>query len=608
MGIVRSALASALACAALGSVLAITGCGGGGGDDGGAGTTPPPAVPPPAPPPASAPASAADHSLATASTDTLPTGARIDVSMRKLMPLNLNDRATFARSVGGAASGTATRQSAAALDASDNITVTESVDSTSTTERFKASTDGLVLADPLRAQATLAGAYDAFPSVVLYPSPFYAAGSTRIHFRQGSLGVDVDGDGKSDYFSATLLQKFVGFETLPLFGASVEVAHFRTEISLTTQSVATGAQKYSIRTEDVWLADNVGPVRIDRAVNVDGVLQPVVRLDLQSATIAGVQYPAPPSSINITIPLEHEFLVYDKKRGVYYASMTSSSTQANRIATINASTGAVTYSAPVGSSPKAMAVSSDGASLWVALDGTGHVARLNLPSMTQAALISLPLTVFVGPLFAEELSASPTVADAVAVSLYVKGFSPRYAGLGLIRGDVLQPTVSQTFIGANTISFDAAGSGSVLYGYNNEVSGFEVQRFDVSASGVVLRDQVSTDGGYNRKLRAGDGLILVNSKVYSATTLALLGTVAAAENCMKLPGVAKIACHTDFTGDPAKLVIVDSTSLALIATVAFAPTASAVYYLGFRLVPGATGQAAISEPDRVVLFSDAVLR
>jgi len=41
---------------------------------------------------------------------------------------------------------------------------------------------------------------------------------------------------------------------------------------LTTQSVATGAQKYSIRTEDVWLADNVGPVRIDRAVNVDGVL------------------------------------------------------------------------------------------------------------------------------------------------------------------------------------------------------------------------------------------------------------------------------------------------------------------------------------------------
>ena len=64
-------------------------------------------------------------------------------------------------------------------------------------------------------------------------------------------------------------------------------------------------------------------------------------------------------------------LLYDAARARYYASVPGSVlAQGNRIAVIDAASGAVNYSAVVGSEPGAMTLAADGASLYVALDGS----------------------------------------------------------------------------------------------------------------------------------------------------------------------------------------------------------------------------------------------
>ncbi len=597
-------------CVALCLALLLGGCGGGGGGGSAAAVAAPP-TPPPASAPASAPsAGPTTYALATIVADTYPTTGRIDVSMRDLMPLHAGDRAVYLKSVASAASApltTVTREIAPAPDAAGNLVLTETDGAATAVERYRATADGLVLVDPLGAQAALAGAYDALPSMVLYPLPFYQPGTIVIHVRQGPLNVDVDGDGQADYFYASVSQTFVGFETMTLFGVNTQVAHFRNQVQFETQSVATGARKTVARIDShVWLADGIGPVRITRSATLDGVVQAPFALDLQSATIGGVQYPIVGNPTPGGIALPHEFLVYDASRRVFYASVSSTSPQANRIATIDATTGAVSYSAAVGSLPRALAISSDYASLWVALDGSGDVVRLALPAMTEVARVKLPSYPFDGQSFAEELAASPTAANAVAVSTYFKNRSPRYAGVGLIRADALQPTMSQNFLGGNSIGFDAGGT--VLFGYDNEVTEFGLHRFDVSANGIVQRDMIQADAAFYSKLRVADGLIVISSKVFRASDLSLVATLAGGADCVKVPGASRIACHTDNINDPTKLVIFDSATFAPITTVAYATSANYIPYSRWRLVPGLPGQIAVSETDRVVLHVDNALR
>src|SRR5580765_7023541 len=73
--------------------------------------------------------------------------------------------------------------------------------------------------------------------------------------------------------------------------------------------------------------------------------------------------PPPPLPLDGTatdIPLVHNALVYDSTRNLYYASISGSApSNSNRIAIIDPSTAQVIYSAPVGSSPNALALSGD---------------------------------------------------------------------------------------------------------------------------------------------------------------------------------------------------------------------------------------------------------
>jgi hypothetical protein len=76
----------------------------------------------------------------------------------------------------------------------------------------------------------------------------------------------------------------------------------------------------------------------------------------------------------------------------------------------------------------------------------------------------------------------PGRTDAVAVSLYCKGVSPRHAGVAVYDNGVARRNRTQGHTGSNRIT--AGGERNVLYGYNNETTEFGLRRLVADRKGI----------------------------------------------------------------------------------------------------------------------------
>ncbi len=558
----------------------VSACGGGGGSDGGSS------------------AGGGGPLLPTLSQDVVPSGPRIDVSARNYLPLHAGDTWVYAKTfAGNLAGGVVTRSIATAPDQNGLVTISESVGGQAEDSALRITAAGLETLDPIGASGLWPGVYAALPAFTDVPTPFYPAGGIRKVIRQGDMLADVDGDAKNDFFRIEITQVFVGFEPLTVLGRTIEVAHFRTTLAFTIAGTSTGASATGTAIEDSWLADGLGLVRAERSATAsDGrVLEKPYSLDLVSATVNGQTSTTSGRTVNIA--LSHRALVFVASRGVYLASVSSSDpVNGNRIATIQAGNGSVTYSAPVGSGPGPMSVSADGNVLYVGLEGSGEVLKLALPSMQELARVRLPVDPYLGQLLPEDISVSPTSADVFAVSMMRTGFSPRHAGVSLVRGMVVQPQRTQQHTGSTRIAFDV--DGSWLYGYNNETTEFGLRRIEVLGDGLIER-QVVPNASYALELNVNDGFAVLGNSVFSAdASLALKGTIASAAGCAKLPGVGKIACQSTLNLN--QLVIVDSVTFSQLASPSYSTSGTNSEW---RLVPGATGQVAVSEYGRIAIFT-----
>lgn len=576
------------ACAwVLAALLAACGGGGGGGGSGGsAGTAP---------------------LLPTLSEDVAPAGARTDVSARNLFPLAVGDTWTYDRRSGstGAVTGTVTRSVAAGPDANGYLRLRE-VDGADVVDTlYRRVAAGLEMRDPFGAEGFLPGVYQALPSYIEYPTPLYPVGGLRRSLRQGSLGVDIDGDGQVDYYSAELRQIFRGFETIAVLGQPTEVAHFSITLSFLAVGTRTRVSYTVTATEETYFASGIGLVRAERAATgSDGaIVTPAYAIELRSATIGG-QVVNGTDGNSMIVRMTHADLVYDPLRAVYYASVPSSVIDGNRIARIDAQSGAVSYSAPVGSNPGALALSADGSVLYVGLGGSGEIVSLELPNLQELARVRLPMDPFFGQLFAEDISVSPASRDVFAVSTRRSGVSPRHGGVFLVRDMVVQPRRTQDHTGSNRIGFDATGS--QIYGYNNETTEFGLRRIEVLADGLREAAVVAANGGFGTMLDVRDGLALVGPSAFAAdASLAPLGSVSGAWDCSKLPGRPRVACLSSTEAN--RLVVADTLSFALLGTPRYVDVSGSLF-APRRVVPGAARRVAISEGDRIVLFESDLLQ
>lgn len=202
-------------------------------------------------------------------------------------------------------------------------------------------------------------------------------------------------------------------------------------------------------------------------------------------------------------------LVLDPVRSVLYASVTSTSaTFGNSVVRVDPSSVTVTGTVFAGSNPGALAISDDGASLYVGLDGTASVMRFDPATGYHDPPVYLGATTYDGPRTAREIRAVPGSATRYVVSRRTTGYSPSFAGLALFTGSRLVGEWNG-FVGGESVAFVNA---SVLYGYNNEDTGFDLYEFAVTSTGLEAgADTQSLITGFNTTISAQGGWVFATS-------------------------------------------------------------------------------------------------
>ncbi len=178
-------------------------------------------------------------------------------------------------------------------------------------------------------------------------------------------------------------------------------------------------------------------------------------------------------------------IIYDPVDGLIWASVPSI-VGGNGVISIDPQTGERSSVVFVGSEPAKLAISDDGKSLFVALDGAAAVRQFDIPRRTAGIFFPVGRDSSAGLMFVEDMQVLPGYSDSVAISRRLEPFiSPRHAGVGIYDFGVIRPTQTPGHTGSNVIQF--SNSPDRLYGYSNEGDG-GFRRMRVDDSGVTTLD------------------------------------------------------------------------------------------------------------------------
>lgn len=168
---------------------------------------------------------------------------------------------------------------------------------------------------------------------------------------------------------------------------------------------------------------------------------------------------------SLTVALAAQDLAYSSRDNVIYAALgATAGARANTVVAISPHTGEVTGSVSLGGNPSKLALSDDGTTLWVAMEGTGQVRRLALPGLTPGTAFSL------GTERAEDMEVMPGRPGTVAIALRNQCCSPSHEGVAIYDDGVRRSQATPGHTGANQIVFGE--SASVLYGMSTAGGGF----------------------------------------------------------------------------------------------------------------------------------------
>ena len=235
---------------------------------------------------------------------------------------------------------------------------------------------------------------------------------------------------------------------------------------------------------------------------------------------------APTSTTAIAVTLAVNGLLYNPFDFRLYASVASAQgTGGNAIAVIDPSNGTIVRSIPVGSEPKAMALSDDGKALWVALDGEGAVRRVDTVNGTAGLQFSLGSDSSFGPWYAHGLAVLPGTQGSVVVArvsttvqfmdgavIYDDGVPRAYAsGMMYYDGDLLVPTYAP----------------ELVFGFDTFSTGHELSTLCVNASGLFFKQTVRPFPGNRLALSFAENVIYSSSGIaYDIASGGVRGTFA----------------------------------------------------------------------------------
>jgi len=206
------------------------------------------------------------------------------------------------------------------------------------------------------------------------------------------------------------------------------------------------------------------------------------------------------------IPLRANDMVYSTSTKMLYASVPSSSgVNGNSIASVDPVTGVVDSTVFVGSEPKKLALSDDGHTLYVSLEGAAAIRSFDVVSHALGLQFPLGSDNFFGTLRLTDMAVAPGNPNLVAVSRNYRGVSPPEAGVAVFENGVQRPvTTPGHTVASDFLSFSA--SAGTLYG-----CGFYsgLNTMTVNSAGVSITSSSS--------FSLGNAIRFDNGRVYGST-------------------------------------------------------------------------------------------
>lgn len=402
-----------------------------------------------------------------------------------------------------------------------------------------------------------------------------------------NLGLDMDGDGITETITTYKLDKLVtGYQTVTVpagvFRSMVIENHVQLSIQLSRSKITVTSTGIS-----TWfLAPGVGLVRMVDVINGSSsngttIPQSMVQRDLVDATVSGINIKnrPPVGTQTMTISLVHNDLIYDKTRNRLYASIPGAAVNGNSIAVINPDTGAILQTVPVGPEPLRLAISKGDEYLYVGLDGTGEVARINLATMVVDLKFALGSTpgIFPNQLFVQDLAVLPNNPLSVVVTEKVKGLSPSFGGIAIFDGAVKRINGIPGW-GLSAFTADAiavADNSATVYGVDNQISSFEFTRFAVAPTGITFIDQTNGLAGnflptrisnYAGRIYSTNGRVIDPVNRLLAGTYQLSGASPSVDSCIPDALPARAYCLA-YGAATITLASFDQTLFTQLATV-----------------------------------------
>ena len=218
-------------------------------------------------------------------------------------------------------------------------------------------------------------------------------------------------------------------------------------------------------------------------------------------------------------------LVWDATRAQFYASvpLAAGGNYARKVVRLDPVTLQVTASLDLPADPGRLALTSGGEALYVAMDSTGTIAKIDLATFTVAYSFAVGTDPYRGMLWSEDLATVAGQPDVLVVSRQGL-YGPRHAGVVAYEGGVPRPAVAQSYWGANRI--EASADPTLFFGHCNETSTGGFRLLKVDSSGVretAVNTQLLSGESYTDIQASGNLLVSSGGMMIDGLVMRRLG-------------------------------------------------------------------------------------
>jgi len=190
--------------------------------------------------------------------------------------------------------------------------------------------------------------------------------------------------------------------------------------------------------------------------------------------------PCPDSPRSLPLTGAKHLIVDSFRQRLYVTVGGNDPTYPNSLLVVDPDTIAVTAAIPLGTEPNVMGLSPDGSRLWVGVDGAFAIRSVDLSSGTP-----VPGAQYVLPhatnSYLNQTVGAMTFVQGSSTSVMVTLFSNREFDGAVVLDDGV-PRGTPAHVSASRI---AAGPGNVVFGFNDQTTGFEFYVFTLSPGGFT---------------------------------------------------------------------------------------------------------------------------